>query len=264
MGKTFRPLIERAKIYADYVWYVGDPRPSLLGRDEVRALEDTSPKWDFVPAGARFGELTVLGYAFYLTNGGRSYGWTPYCQCSCGWEGCVLRDNLAQGKSTRCDKCAKRAASGKRWWKYKDAMPDDAHRERLLNRLSSIITRCTNKDSRTYMSYGGRGIGVYDGWRKDRAEFLRYVQTLPGWDIPEYELDRIDNDKGYYPGNIRFVSRSENLLNKRHVNDMSQRIIQLEKENAELRAEIERLRHSQCGAPKPLCSEDYPWAHPCS
>lgn len=256
MGKTFRSLDERAKAYADYVWRVGNPRPSLLGRDEVRVLGDTSAKWDFVPEGTRFGELTVLGFAFYISDGGRSYGWTPYCQCSCGWEGCVLKDNLKSGKSTRCDACAKRAASDKRWWKYKSAMPDDSHRERLLNRLSAIITRCTSKSCRVYMAYGGRGIGVYDGWRKDRAEFLRYVQTLPNWDVPEYELDRIDNDKGYLPGNIRFVSRSENLCNKRHVNDMSQRIIQLEKENAELRAEIERLRHSQCGAEKPLCSEN--------
>lgn len=175
-------------------------------------------------------------------------GWTPYCQCSCGWEGVVMRDNLTKGRSTRCDACAKKKASTKRWWKYREAMPDDLHRERLLNRLSAIITRCRCPTYRHYPSYGGRGIDVFQGWVDDRFSFLRYVQTLPGWDNPSLQLDRTDNDGNYEPGNIRFVTPSENAFNKRKANVLSQRIIELEKENAELRKEIERLRSSQCGA----------------
>lgn len=121
-------------------------------------------------------------------------------------------------------------------------MPDDEHRARLLNRLSSIISRCTNPKCRVYPSYGGRGITVHDEWIKDRWSFLRYVQTLPGWDNPELQLDRIDNDSGYAPGNLRFVTCSENAKNKRHANVMSQKIISLEKENAKLRKTVEELR----------------------
>lgn len=139
-------------------------------------------------------------------------------------------------------------------------MSDDMHRARLLNRLSSIIHRCTNPNCRVYPSYGGRGIKVYDEWTKDRWAFLRYVQTLPGWDDPELQLDRIDNDSGYVPGNLRFVTRSENLKNKRHVNVMSQKIISLEKENAKLREEIEalrtRIRHLECRAKESLHGEN--------
>lgn len=41
-------------------------------------------------------------------------------------------------------------------------------------------------------------------------------------------MDRIDVDKGYEPGNIRFTGRQENMLNKRSVQRMQLRIIELE------------------------------------
>ena len=174
-------------------------------------------------------------------------GWCPYCQCSCGWEGVINRNNLLSGKSTRCDKCAKKKANTKRWWKYREVMPDDLHRERLLNRLSAIITRCRSPTNKNYPSYGGRGVDVFQEWVENRFSFLKYIQTLPGWDDPGLQLDRIDNDGNYEPGNLRFVTPSENAFNKRKVNVLSQKIIRLEKENAELRKEIERLRLGQCG-----------------
>jgi hypothetical protein len=65
-------------------------------------------------------------------------------------------------------------------------------------------------------------------WRFDRAEFLRYAQTLDGWDNPAFEMDRIDVDGHYAPGNIRFVSRSDNLHNKRKIADLEARVRHLE------------------------------------
>jgi hypothetical protein len=119
-------------------------------------------------------------------------------------------------------------------------MGDDEHRTRLLNRLSAAITRCHSPNSRVYKHYGERGVHVHQQWREDRAAFLRYVQTLPGWDDPSYEMDRINVDGGYEPGNIRFVSRSDNLKNKRQVADMQRRI-------AELEAEVTYLRSRERG-----------------
>jgi hypothetical protein len=79
---------------------------------------------------------------------------------------------------------------------------------------------------------------VCDEWRKDRAKFLQHVRTLPGWDNPSLEMDRIDVNLGYEYDNIRFVSRKENMLNKRRIQD-------LEREIADLKA---RLRHSELRA----------------
>lgn len=79
-----------------------------------------------------------------------------------------------------------------------------------------------------YEHYGARGIRIYAAWLADRRAFLAHLVTLDGWDVPSLELDRIDVNKGYEPGNLRFVSRSENLRNKRQVGVMQARILELE------------------------------------
>jgi hypothetical protein len=107
-------------------------------------------------------------------------------------------------------------------------MPNDQHRRRLLNRIAAAINRCHNTKDGNYKNYGGRGITVYALWRMDKAQFLAHAQTLDGWDVPEFDMDRIDNNGNYEPGNIRFISRAENTRNKRQI--------------SELEAEIARLR----------------------
>jgi hypothetical protein len=176
------------------------------------------------------GKLTVTGYIQGVRGGVKSL--IVACACGCG-EYTVDRQNFKTFKSTRCPVCAKKASSQKRYWKYAAAMPDDAHRTRLLNRLASAISRCHVPNCKAYKHYGKRGISVYQQWRDDRTSFLMYVQTLPGWDVPEYEMDRTDVDAGYRPGNIRFVSRSENLFNKRKISG-------LEEELASLRSRLRR------------------------
>jgi hypothetical protein len=140
----------------------------------------------------------------------------------------VDHHNFKNFKSTRCAACAKRASNAKRYWSYADAMADDGHRTRLLNRLAAAITRCHSPTARAYEHYGARGIRVCQQWRDDRASFLRYVQTLPGWDDPALEMDREDVDKGYSPGNIRFASRSQNMANRRRIADLEARVRELE------------------------------------
>jgi hypothetical protein len=145
--------------------------------------------------------------------------------------------NLLKGASTRCNTCAKKASGywRKDYFKYAEACPDDAHRRRLLNRLSACKNRCHNSKDRGYPNYGGRGIRVYEPWLSDKAAFLRYVLTLDGWDQPRLDMDRVDVNKGYEPGNLRFVTRKQNSNNKRQMRDLEQRIAELEA----------RLRHSE-------------------
>lgn len=191
------------------------------------------------PVGTRFGELTVAAWRHRRDRRtGRPMGWDPTCRCSCGWEGPVARHNLKNGRSTRCNACAKLSATAKRYWKYSAAMPEDAHRSRLLGRLDACIDRCHNAASAQFHHYGGRGLFVADEWREDRAAFLRHVRNLPGWDDPQLQMDRIDNDGGYFPGNVRFISRSGNMLNRRRVADLQERIRRLEAENADLRSRL--------------------------
>lgn len=192
------------------------------------------------PIGAVFGQLTVIRWEHYTTPEGKPWGYRPVCRCSCGAENMVYASSLKQGRSTRCNACAKIAASTKRYWVYKSAMADDEHRTRLLNRLSSAISRCSNPNNASFKHYGLRGVRVHPEWVEDRAEFLRHIQTLPGWDNPAMEMDRRETDGHYEPGNIRFVSRGDNLKNKRRVEDLEQRIRELQAENANLRSRKRR------------------------
>lgn len=173
-------------------------------------------------------------------------------RCSCGWEGFVHRSNLVRGRTTRCDRCAKRKAIETRWARkgYFAICPDRDHRERLLNRISAIITRCTNPESSVYPDYGGRGITVHPAWIADRTKFLKHLVGLEGWDIPELQLDRRNNAKGYVPGNLRFVTRGVNMANKRRIT--MREVEQLRGRVAALEAENADLRHRLRGAKKPV------------
>jgi len=188
-------------------------------------------------AGTRFGELTVLGPS---VRGKTSSAMVPV-QCSCGASAhSVSIYSLLKGSSTRCHPCAKAktAAYRKMYYSYSSAMPDGEHRRRLLNRLSSAVSRCHNIKNKGFENYGMRGITVAQEWRDNKKAFLTHVQTLSGWDIPSLEMDRIDCDKGYEPGNVRFITRKENMLNKRKMGDKEHYIRELES----------RLRSCKCGA----------------
>jgi hypothetical protein len=195
--------------------------------------------------GAVIGEFTCMRWE----HKGKAF--QPIMRCSCGWEGFVNRDNIQQGRSTRCRTCAYNAAIYTRHKQagYYDICPDPKHRDRLLDRISAIIIRCTNPNNSGYPDYGGRGITVHAPWIANRVEFLRYLVSLDGWDVPELQLDRTDNSKGYEPGNLRFVTRSVNMSNKRRLSarefeELKQRITALEAENADLRHRLRRAEES--------------------
>jgi hypothetical protein len=153
-----------------------------------------------------------------------------------------------RGKSTRCNVCAKKQAGHwrKNYLGYADILVDDEARRRLLGRYSAARTRCECPTAKQYANYGGRGIQMFPEWMDDRAAFLRYVITLEGWDNPTLEMDRIDNDKGYEPDNLRFITKRQNMDNRRTVRDLQERIHQLEA----------CLRHCTCGAAQSLHDQD--------
>lgn len=71
--------------------------------------------------------------------------------------------------------------------------------------------RCLKPAHQAWRNYGGRGITFYAPWINDFDAFFAEVGPRPG----KCDLDRIDNERGYEPGNIRWVSRSVNARNKR-------------------------------------------------
>lgn len=83
--------------------------------------------------------------------------------------------------------------------------------------LDSMKLRCYDENHDSYKYYGGRGITIYNEWLSDSSSFIRYCYNLyPNLNDllnAKYRIDRIKNNGNYEPGNIRFISNSDNVLN---------------------------------------------------
>lgn len=73
--------------------------------------------------------------------------------------------------------------------------------------------RCTNPQHPGYPQYGGRGITMCTEWLSDFAAFFSYIGPRPS---NAYSLDRFPDPCGpYAPGNVRWATRSQQMLNQR-------------------------------------------------
>lgn len=78
---------------------------------------------------------------------------------------------------------------------------------------AGIRHRCLNPSSQAYENYGGRGITICPEWRDDVVEFVKAVGQRPS---PAHSLERVDNDRGYEPGNVRWATAMEQTYNRRN------------------------------------------------
>lgn len=83
-----------------------------------------------------------------------------------------------------------------------------ARRHRLKQSWSNMLTRCYNPKAEHYRRYGGRGITVCNQWRYNFTAFAQWA--LRHGFYTDLTIDRRENDKGYYPGNCRWLPWLEN------------------------------------------------------
>lgn len=76
----------------------------------------------------------------------------------------------------------------------------------------SMRVRCYDKNHPKYEHYGGRGIDVFDDWKKSFTSFYEHVGNRPS---NLHSLDRIDVNGDYEPGNVRWATYKEQNLNQR-------------------------------------------------
>lgn len=139
----------------------------------------------------------TLNWMATLSYQGKSY-WL--CRCKCGKEKRVLTKHLLSGAIKSCGCYPKRKSHG-----------HTSGRKRTPTYWSwvSMNSRCKpNHSDAKY--YAQRGIKICDRWQSFE-NFLADMGERPDGT----SLDRINNDEIYEPGNCRWATKSEQMLNRR-------------------------------------------------
>jgi hypothetical protein len=153
--------------------------------------------------GRKFGLLTVIEPISEKLRGCSSW----LCACDCGGFRKAPGKYLRRGEIKSCGCLVKRRLSPAP--PKHPRIPDTLVRTRTKQAWRSMRARCENPKSRKYSWYRSRGITVCEHWKKFE-NFLADMGDVP----PNLELDRIDNDRGYEPGNCRWATRIQQQRNK--------------------------------------------------
>lgn len=176
-----------------------------------------------IESGQSFGQLTVLqAERVPLTPGRAAAGFKTglrgfRCRCSCGKETVISATALTRGTAKSCG-CLRTAKSAARTAAMSEQnVQHGLSRQKAKHPLYPVwvgmMARCYHPNHDAYARYGGRGITVCEAWH-DPAAFVADVERLLGQRPDGFTLDRIDNDSGYAPGNVRWASRTTQSRNR--------------------------------------------------
>lgn len=151
--------------------------------------------------GQRFGRLIVVGIS-EERHPTRNKLWI--CKCDCGSEIKRTGVGLKRGTHNSCgcwhigslrhghNMCGKRSKAYNAW--------------------ANIRARSSNRNRPGAINYVSRGISMCDRWKK----FLNFLEDMgePPEKGRECQIDRIDNNLGYYKENCRWTTRTINVRNR--------------------------------------------------
>lgn len=132
---------------------------------------------------------------FKLTAVERLAGSKYRCVCDCGNERImhVGHFNSGYAKSCGCHVIRHGKSNSREQMSY-----------------SNMMARCHNPKNKRYKDYGEKGIFVCDEWRNNFYQFYLDMGDCPSG----YQIDRIDNRKGYSKENCRWVDAKTNMNNR--------------------------------------------------
>lgn len=162
---------------------------------------------------------------YFYQDKGRKDGLYPSCKKCCRK---AVKEYSQTEKGRAVHKKAKKKFRRSEKGKVVNKKRYQKHRKQCLERgkkyrltisgylrgiFSDLKKRCNEPKNKDYKYYGGRGI---KNKFKSSDEFVNYIVNELQVDPHNLQIDRIDNDGHYEPGNIRFVTAKENANNRRN------------------------------------------------
>lgn len=132
---------------------------------------------------------------------------TWMCICKCGRNIPVLAGNLKKGNSTNCG-CKRKKTCGERMktLNFKHGETNSLTWESW----SSMFDRCNCETNHAYKMYGANGIKIHH----DFYSYEKFKAEIGIRPSKSHSIDRINNNLGYIPGNIRWATKTEQAINR--------------------------------------------------
>ena len=163
-------------------------------------------------AGKRFGRLQVISFAYSKNH--RSF-WN--CVCDCNNTVIIKAKYLSIGDTKSCGcLCQETSSKNSKNMHLKSSQSKRNEATYLNGKLHKLYgvwknmkARCYNSSCRGFRWYGKKGVNVFEKWKNDASCFINWCISN-GWK-EGLTIDRIDSNGHYEPGNIQFITQSENL-----------------------------------------------------
>ena len=155
--------------------------------------------------GIRVGRLKVIREIGYKEHEGVMWE----CMCDCGNTHRSSAFRLNNGKVNSCGCYQKEVAARVQ---YKHGHAPHGKMSSTYRTWARMVQRCTNEDGPDYEDYGGRGIGICSRW----MQFENFLLDMGEKPDSGVSLDRLDNNKGYGPGNCRWATGVQQARNRRN------------------------------------------------